>query len=254
MKRTILTTALAALLCLPLPAQQPAKKQAAPQQVAQQPVKQVSQTPPADTAYFRAGLWRSQLDAYYKADSARFPAPGALLFVGSSSIRMWHDVAAYFPEYRVLGRGFGGAWMSDVLYHIDRLVIAYRPGQVVLYAGENDMANGVAPETVARDVDCFLRLMELHLPGVPVIVISPKPSPSNARWLENQRRAGALIAEACRTRTNATYVDVATPMLGPGGEFREELYLSDRLHLTAEAYRLWARLITPHLIPQRNEK
>ncbi len=203
-----------------------------------------------DSVYFRASEWRQQLEGYYKADSVQFPAPHAVLFVGSSSIRMWKDLPSYFPGHYVLGRGFGGAWMSDVLYHMDRLVIGYRPSQVVLYAGENDLANGVSPEQVAGDAACFLRLMELHLPGVPVLVVSVKPSPSSARFLDAQRRTNELLEELCRTKAHVRFIDIATPMLTPDGGFRENLYLSDRLHITPEAYRLWASILGPHLISQ----
>lgn len=207
-----------------------------------------------DSTYFRANEWREQLEAYYEEDQRNFPEPGSILFVGSSSIRMWQDLGSYFPEHRILPRGFGGAWISDVLYHMQRLVIAYDPAQIVLYAGENDLANGVAPEAVVEDVRCFVRLAEIFLPGVPIVVLSVKPSPFSRRILDRQLNTNRMLEELCRSRKNLTYVDVASLMFDAQGRFQTGLYRADGLHVTPEAYRLWAERIEPCLIDNKWEK
>ncbi|WP_346700232.1 GDSL-type esterase/lipase family protein [uncultured Alistipes sp.] len=204
-----------------------------------------------DSTYFRANEWRGQIEAYYEEDRQHFPEAGSILFVGSSSIRMWKDLESYFPEHRALSRGFGGAWISDVLYHMQRLVIAYDPAQIVLYAGENDLANGVSPAAVVEDVRCFLRLAEIFLPGVPVVVLSVKPSPFSSRILEKQRETNRMLEALCRERKQVTYVDVASLMFDAQGALRPELYRDDKLHMTPEAYRLWAEKIEPLLIDNK---
>lgn len=204
-----------------------------------------------DSTYFRANEWREQIEGYYENDRKQFPESGSILFVGSSSIRMWKNLESYFPDHRVLSRGFGGAWISDVLYHMQRLVIAYDPAQIVLYAGENDLANGVSPETVVEDVRCFVRLAEIFLPGVPVLVLSVKPSPFSSRILDKQLQTNRMLEEMCRGKKNLTYLDVASLMFDSKGKLREELYRDDRLHMTPEAYKLWAQKIEPYLIDNK---
>ncbi|MCB0666260.1 MAG: hypothetical protein KDC80_10575, partial [Saprospiraceae bacterium] len=55
---------------------------------------------------------------------------GLIIFTGSSSIRMWKDVAERFPDYNIVNRGFGGSQMSDLLYFLDDIVIRSKPCQV----------------------------------------------------------------------------------------------------------------------------
>lgn len=204
-----------------------------------------------DSLYFRAGAWREQLEEYYRADAQQFPEKGSILFVGSSSIRMWHDLPASFPGHRVLARGFGGAWMSDVLYHMQRLVLDYKPAQIVLYAGENDLANGIKPEAVVEDVKCFVRMAEIHLPGVPVVILSVKPSPQSHRVLPKQRQVNAQLYDFSQQKPLVTFVDISTLMYDGRGALRGELYRTDSLHVTDQAYRLWQQAIEPHLIQNK---
>ena len=48
-----------------------------------------------------------------EADRKSPPPAGAVLFIGSSSISMWKDVAADFPDTKVINRGFGGSRIAD---------------------------------------------------------------------------------------------------------------------------------------------
>ena len=88
-----------------------------------------------DSLYFRANAYKEQLDNYYSMDEKDFPKPGSILFIGSSSLGMWKNTGSYFPNHRVLNRAYGGSWISDYLYHYQRLVVAYKPAQIVLLCG-----------------------------------------------------------------------------------------------------------------------
>ena len=74
-----------------------------------------------------------------------------MVFVGSSSIRMWETLEADFPGLPVLNRGFGGSELSDVVRFADRIVVPYKPRVVVVYAGDNDLAAGKTPAQVFAD-------------------------------------------------------------------------------------------------------
>lgn len=201
-----------------------------------------------DSVYFRANNFAEQIERYYAADRQQMPEKGTILFVGSSSIAMWKNLPTYFPTHSVLPRGFGGAWISDVLYHINGLVLKYKPGQIVLYAGENDISNGVAPQRVFEDVKCFLRLVEINLPGVPVLVLSVKPSPYSQKRIDKQRETNALLKEYCDAKKGVTFVDIFSDMVDKDGNPRPELYLGDHLHINTDAYQMWAKRIEPLLI------
>lgn len=200
-----------------------------------------------DSVYYRANEYKDQLDAYFNEDARSFPEKGQILFVGSSSIKMWKNLPSYFPTHKVLARGFGGSRMSDVLYHIQRLVIDYRPAQIVLYCGENDISNGVSPQDMVDDIKTFVRIIELQLPGVPILILSVKPSPSLYKLMKKQEEANKLIYEFAQKKSHVKFIDITPLMVDQNGTPKENLYLKDRLHVNEEAYRMWAKVIEPNL-------
>src|SRR5215813_8439521 len=80
------------------------------------------------------------IQAFKKEDSAHFPGTGKILFVGSSSFARWKDVQKDFPAYPIINRGFGGSSLTDVIRYKDDVIFKYKPKQIVIYCGENDLA------------------------------------------------------------------------------------------------------------------
>jgi lysophospholipase L1-like esterase len=227
-----LVIALAAAAC----ARPPQRSDAAPPVVYEQP------RPLPDTARFAA-----ELNAFVRADSITPPPPAPVLFVGSSSIRMWQSLAADFPGLPVLNRGFGGSRMDDVLRYADRLVFKYKPRAIVLYEGDNDLRDGRTPARIAGDVAEFLSRVRRTLPLTRVVCLSVKPSPSRWNLIGQMRQTNALLQAVVAQDTMATYVDVFTPMLGADGRPRAELFQSDSLHMTPAGYVIWKEAIAPVL-------
>lgn len=196
-------------------------------------------SPAVSAAPATAAAFAPEIAAFEASDRRQPPARGGIVFVGSSSIRMWDDLAADFPGEPVLNRGFGGSTLPDVTYYAPRIVLPYRPRLVVLYAGDNDIAAGHTPRQVLADYESFVRELHDALPATRLVFISIKPSPSRWELAGQMREANALIAEAIAHDSLATYVDVFTPMLGPSGRPRPELYRADSLHMTRAGYALW---------------
>lgn len=202
--------------------------------------------PLPDTARFAA-----ELNAFIRADSVAPPPPSPVLFVGSSSIRMWTSLAADFPGLPVLNRGFGGSRMDDVLRYADRVVFRYEPRTIVLYEGDNDIQDGRTPARVAGDLAEFLSRVRRTQPLTRVVCLSVKPSPSRWTLIDKMRQTNALMRTVVAQDTMATFVDVFTPMLGADGRPRPELYLADSLHMTPAGYAIWREALTPVLQPAR---
>ena len=68
-----------------------------------------------------------------------------IIFYGSSSIRLWKTLSQDFIGYPVVNCGFGGSRLSDCLRYVSRVVLRLKPAAVVLYAGDNDLAQGTLP-------------------------------------------------------------------------------------------------------------
>lgn len=205
----------------------------------------------AQAAAPAAGRFDAEIAAFEAADRAEPPPKRAVLFIGSSSIRMWDSLSRDFPRLRVINRGFGGSEMSDVLQYAGRIVIPYAPRVIVLYEGDNDLANGKSPERVIADVRAFLTLVRERLPGTRVVLLSVKPS--IARWniVDSIRRTNTLLRAESARDSLVRYVDIYTPMLGAGGRPRPELFLSDGLHMTPAGYAIWRAAVAPAVAPAK---
>jgi lysophospholipase L1-like esterase len=202
-------------------------------------------------AGLQAGIdprWTSSFNAFANADKQQMPAPGGVLFVGSSSIRLWDNLEQQFNTAPiVVKRGFGGSRMEDCAAYLSRLVIPYKPRTVVVYAGENDLAEGRRPEQVLRSFTRFVEGVRAALPATRIAYVSIKPSIARAGMLADIRATNALISEYVSHLDNARYIDVFTPMLDSKGAPRAELFREDRLHMNQAGYALWHELISPAL-------
>lgn len=193
-----------------------------------------------------ASRWEEAIRNFEEADQESPPATGGVLFIGSSSIRLW-DVAAAFPNVPVVNRGFGGSEVADALHFVDRIVIPYQPRTIVLYAGDNDINREKTPCRVHEDFQQFVSAVHAALPETRVLFIAIKPSLSRWGLIHRIRAANALIRADCEEDPLLTYVDVEGPMLGDDGRPRAELFKEDGLHLNDAGYDLWNELVRPHL-------
>ncbi|HEY7788672.1 MAG TPA: SGNH/GDSL hydrolase family protein [Casimicrobiaceae bacterium] len=197
---------------------------------------------------FASSRWDAAFAAF-AADDAAHPHPaGGVLFVGSSSIRLWNDLEHQFKDLPVvIQRGFGGSQLSDCVRNLSGLVLRYRPRTVLVYAGDNDLAAGIAPVEVLRRFTRFVDGVHRELPDTRIDYISIKPSPSRIGLLSQIRETNALIRDYADSDGKVEYIDVFTPMLDASGEPRRELFRADALHLNAQGYALWKQVIAPHV-------
>jgi lysophospholipase L1-like esterase len=168
----------------------------------------------------------------------------AVLFVGSSSIRMW-PTAECFPNLPVINRGFGGAHISDVNHFAERIVLKYAPRLIVFYAGDNDIESGKSPQQVFESFQAFAKRIHDRLPRTRIIYLPIKPS--IARWPKwpQMQEVNARVEQLSRSEERIIYVDTATPMLDERGKPRSELFLDDGLHLNDMGYAMWTKTLQP---------
>ncbi len=193
--------------------------------------------------------WETAIQAFEAQDRQDPPPAGAVLFAGSSSIRGWESLQQDFPFVPVIQRGFGGSEMEDLLYYTDRIVTPYKPSVIIVYEGDNDIANGKSPARVFTDFKKFVEQVHTALPDAKIGYISIKPS--IARWslVEEMAEANRMIRKFTLWAPNLEYIDIFSPMLGLDGKPRNELLIEDGLHLTPAGYELWTEIVTPYLQP-----
>ncbi len=187
-----------------------------------------------------------EIKAFAEWDSKNAVPANPVLFVGSSSIRMWRTHES-FPDLPVVNRGFGGSQVSDAIYFADRLVLAYQPKVVVFYSGGNDIAAGKSAARVLEDCRRFVQLVHARQSGVRVIFLALNPSRSRWKLWPEMKKASELVQEFCESDPRLVFADFSTRFLGADGTPDSSLFLKDELHLNAKGYTVWNRALAPVL-------
>ncbi|MBE7498144.1 MAG: hypothetical protein HS117_24665 [Verrucomicrobiaceae bacterium] len=191
--------------------------------------------------------WQKEIAAI-EARYTEKPAPESpILFIGSSSIRMWKTLAEDFPGKPVLNHGFGGSEVFDSLNYVRRLVLPFQPRQIVMYAGGNDLNAGKTPERILADLQAFVAAVHAALPKTKICYISSAPNPKRWSQIVETRRLNALAKEFCARDNRLRFIDVHPVMLAPNGEPKPDIFLEDKLHMNARGYALWKEVVAPEL-------
>jgi lysophospholipase L1-like esterase len=190
--------------------------------------------------------WEPEMKVFEEADRTQFPPSSGIVFTGSSTIRLWKTLSQDFPHHQTINRGFGGSVLADATYFVDRIVTPYKPRQVVLFAGTNDIAANHPPEQVALDFLAFLVKIKTSLPHSRLAYIEMTTSPS--RWEQRDRvvYANRMIRDTCG-RMGAQFIPVRERLFDKTHKPRPELFIADQLHLNADGYKILAHAVRPFL-------
>lgn len=194
--------------------------------------------------------WR--LYGRYRESRATLPEAGvakgdcALWFVGSSSIHRWTSLDRDMAPWETENRGINGAVLTDILPRFANI----KPGEghpraLILYVGENDIASGVPVRTVMQQLAQLFDLRDRLLPGVPVLLLSAKPSPGRVAFLGEQRLLNAATQQFLPHMRSAHYGDITTPLFA-GGKLGDN-YQADGVHMNAHGYAIWADVVRQRL-------
>ncbi|MFJ1490775.1 GDSL-type esterase/lipase family protein [Capnocytophaga canis] len=200
-----------------------------------------------DSIYHRDVIWRETIRSFEKEDQRKPPRSSPILFIGSSSITNWKNLHIYFPDKNVLNRGFGGSELRDVIFYFNRIVTPYRPSQIVLYEGDNDITFGQTAEQFLDDIKTFVRLVEIHLPGTPIIILSIKKSKARSHFSIEFDKANALLYQFAQTKRIVQFVDVAQILFDENGNIKDDCFESDNLHINTRGYWLWTDILKNYL-------
>lgn len=190
--------------------------------------------------------WEADIVRFEAIDKAEGIRTGQVLFLGSSSIRLW-DIESSFPGLAGINRGFGGSQISDSLYYLDRVVFPYQPKTIVFYAGDNDVNAGESPSDVYADFKLFCERVHGRLPSTRIFFISIKPSLQRWALVDGMREVNRRVTLLAEESPFLEVVDIDTPMIGDDGKPRPELFAPDGLHLNAKGYELWSSILALRL-------
>ena len=200
--------------------------------------------------------WETEIRRLEALDESESYAEDAVLFIGSSSVRLWNDIAADIAPYKPINRGYGGSRFSDVAVFAERLIRPHRFQAMVMFVA-NDVTGGDddrTPEEVAALASSILQVARETQPEAQLFIVEITPSARRfAAWPEI-RRVNVALRELCLTESNTTFIPTAEYYLDANNQPRTELFRQDRLHLNDDGYALWAKLIKRRLDDVLQEK
>lgn len=191
--------------------------------------------------------FENEIRAFKHQDSLNFPKPGGILFIGSSSIRLWGDLEQRFAGKPIIKRGVGGCELWQIAdYYTPYILFPYQARKIFIYAGENDIAAGKSAQFVT---DAFAKLWTMinkQSPNTEIYFMSIKPSPSRAKYFDVVAQANDLIKAYLNDKPKSHFVDLV-PSIYKEGTTRPDssLFKGDYLHLNPKGYDKWEAVLKP---------
>lgn len=186
----------------------------------------------------------NEIKAFRTQDSIQKPQDGMILFIGSSSFRMWKTAKEDLHNKTIVNRAFGGATLEDLIYWQDDVVLKYKPKKIFIYCGENDIASSekVTPEIVFERFKTLHTNLRKQFPKTPIVFVSIKPC--ILRWAMKDRMmaTNALISTYLKQDSNAVFADIWDKML-ENGEPMKDIFIQDNLHMNAKGYAIWTKAL-----------
>jgi GDSL-like Lipase/Acylhydrolase family len=189
--------------------------------------------------------WSDELQAFKERNLTEQHPDDAILFVGSSSIRLWDSIAEDIAPFHPVRRGFGGSRFSDIAVFADELITPHKYQALVLFAandvtGDND---DISAEEVSRLVRFIVERSRQHNAVAPILIIEITPTEKRFQAWEKIRRVNAGLREICLTERNVFFVPTAEQYLTVDKQPRPELFDEDKLHQNRTGYQLWGSII-----------
>ncbi len=193
--------------------------------------------------------WEPDIQQFEKLDNSEIYPKNSILFTGSSSIRLWSDLAKDMAPYPVIQRGYGGAKLSDYVVYASRIIDPHPCKAIVIFIA-NDISASDQDKTPAEVAGLFrnlLRTIRKSHPETPVFWIAITPTASRWKVWPQIKKANSLIKDICDNQFNTYFIDTQFAFLNEVGQPIDELFRPDKLHLTEKGYAVWTKIIKDEL-------
>jgi hypothetical protein len=198
--------------------------------------------------------WEDEIKKLEVLDKKETYSNQAVLFIGSSSIRLWKSIEEDLDTYEPIKRGYGGAHYYDIIHFTNRLVSPHKVKAIAIFVA-NDITgkeNGINNQTVNRDLSPkeVLRLVkfvtkEIRKSHEKVPIFFIETTPTSKRWKvwDKISKANDLIENYTSKSENLYYINTRSFYIGSDGMPNNSLFVKDKLHLNREGYKLWGKII-----------
>ena len=193
--------------------------------------------------------WDNDIQKFEQLDKSEKYPDDAILFAGSSSIRLWNTLEKDMSPYHIIQRGYGGAKLSDFAVYADRIFSPHKCKAIVIFIANDIMGTDQdkTPEEVAALSRNVLKTIRKSHPKTPVFWIAVTPTPLRWKVWPEIQKANELIRNICEQKKNTYFIKTDFAFLNENGEPMDELFRDDKLHLTEKGYAVWTQIIKKEL-------
>lgn len=193
--------------------------------------------------------WEADIREFEHLDSTTRYPDDAILFMGSSSIRLWSTLQEDMKPYHTIQRGFGGSKISDLAWYTPRIVYPHKAQAIVIFIA-NDITgsgNDKTPQEIAGLFKNIVKTIRKKLPDVPVFYISVTPTESRWKVWPRIRQGNELVKEQCTKLEDVYFIETTPYFLNGEGKPKSDLFRADKLHLNEKGYEVWSGVIKKEL-------
>jgi len=186
-----------------------------------------------------------EIQAFEKQDAEVDTPKDALLFIGSSSIRLWKNLTRDMAPYPVIQRGYGGAHFRDLIFFTERILADHDLQMVVCFVA-NDISGSpkdASPKEVLRLFKYFVKQVRDKHPNIPIMQIAITPTQSRWNKWSEINRVNELLKGYCAKSPNLYFIDTVPEFLDEKGRPITEWFVGDQLHLNQKGYAVWSKII-----------
>lgn len=187
-----------------------------------------------------------QFDKQEKAIINKYDAEtrqNEIVFYGASNFHLWTEMENDMPEYKVQNHGFGGSTDKDLVERADKLLYPYKPQIVFFQTGSNDYVSlkGSDGEKIAKCIEYKKQMFSTFhekLPNAYFVVMSGLLLPGRSQYTELTKKVNTKLRAYCESVEYLYFVD-AEKMTFDGNEYRDYLFVSDKIHLNHDGQFMW---------------
>lgn len=193
--------------------------------------------------------WEPDIQKFEQLDKTETYPDDAILFMGSSSIRLWNSLQEDMQPYHTIQRGFGGAKISDVAWYTPRIVYPHKCKAVVIFIA-NDITGSdddKTPQEIAGLFRYIVKTIRKEQPSTPVFYIQVTPTESRWTVWPTIQEGNTLIKKQCEALSNVHFIETEKYFLDEDGKPKSSLFIDDRLHLNRDGYKVWTGVIKQNL-------
>ena len=198
----------------------------------------------------KSDRWENDIKFLESKDREEACVEDCILFVGSSSIRLWKEIESDMSPYKVVKSGYGGAHFYDLIHYTKRLVKNHKPRAIAVFVANditgknnNSWYGDLKPREVLQLFKFFTQEIKSIHGDIPIFAIETTPTISRWSVWDKISKTNDLIKDYTIRKENLNYITTRLDFLDSKGYPWEKYFVNDKLHLNKSGYKLWSKII-----------